>query len=299
MKSELRSKLQDILNSSFTSTKIQKKSPNNYFTQHSPYPSRYEDNSKISHQTNYKGLDFSIDGYKSKTKKRANSNHFNTLSSTKDYLNKSFGELSVLNNKNSNNVKDFFGELSLKFAQTRNKRNNDYSYDFEQLKKRNKSNTNLTNNNTNNLQCTNIKNINGDDSRYKINTKKNNQSSLLSPNLKKQMDIFTESLFKKKTKSSTPFGKDAYSRPTHSKYGSFLTRNYDTQDKSSWGGWMVRENKDNVLTLTSEGLVNPSKKYKFFNNKKIENFMREFDIDNNSLKKIGKRKSNDYKQLNF
>ena len=62
---------------------------------------------------------------------------------------------------------------------------------------------------------------------------------------------------------------------------------------------MVRENKNNVLTVTSEGLVNPSKKYKFFNNKKIENFMREFDIDNNSLKKIGKRKSNDYKQLNF
>ena len=80
------------------------------------------------------------------------------------------------------------------------------------------------------------------------------------------MDIFTESLFKKKTKSSTPFGKDAYSRPTHSKYRSFLTRNYDTQDKSSWGGWMVRENKNNVLTVTSEGLVNPSKKYKFFNN---------------------------------
>lgn len=295
MKSELRAKLQDILNSSFTSTKIQKKNSNNFFTQHSPYPLRYGDNSKISNQTNYKGLDFSIDGYKSKVKKTASSN-FNTLSSTKDYLNKSFGELYAFNNKKSNNATDFFGELSLKFAKTRNKRNNDYSYDFEQLKKRNKSNTNLTGNN-NNLQCTNIKNINGDDSQYKV--KKSKQQSLLSPSLKKQMDIFTESLFKKKTKSSTPFSKDSYSRPTNSKYGTFLTRNYDTQNKTPWGGRLARENPDNILTVSSEGLFNPSKKYKFFNNKKIENFMREFDIDNNSLKKIGKRKSNDYKQLNF
>lgn len=293
MKAELRSKLQEILNSSFNANVVQKKQ-NSFFTQSTPYISKYSEKSQsnIKNNSNYKRLDFSIDSYKTKTQK---------TSAVKEYLNKSFGDVSVITrNINKNKDNDFFTELSTKFnlnkTLTRNKKN---EYDFEQLKKVNKVNSNSTKKLS--FQSQKSSNTLNNSFHYTTNDSMMSykQKKMLPSSMKQQINLFTDALFRKQSNSifSSKANVDI-TTPIHSKYGSYLTRNEGKVNK-----YYLKNNENskmNELTFNTGNLLNnANKKYDYFNNKKIENFMREFDIDNSSVKRIRNRKSTDYTQLNF
>ena len=293
MKAELRTKLQDILNSSFNSNVVQKKH-NSFFTQNSPYISKYSDKSRsgIKNNSNYKRLDFSIDSYKARPQR---------TSAVKEYLNKSFGDVSVITkNVKNNKDNDFFKELSTKLnlskTLTRNKKN---EYDFEQLKRMNKGNSNSTTKLTfqsqkNNNSINNSFHFTTNDPMMTYKPKKSLPSSM-----KQQIDIFTDALFRKQANNfiSSKANVDI-TTSIHSKYGSYLTRNDGKVNK-----YYLKNNENskmNDLAFNNGNLLNnANKKYDYYKNKKLETFMREFDIDNSSLKRNRNRRSNDYSQFNF
>ena len=295
MKAELRTKLQDILNSSFNSNVVKKKQ-NSFFTQNTPYISKYSENkskSGVKNNSNYKRLDFSIDSYKARPQK---------TSAVKDYLNKSFGDVSVITkNVKCNQDNDFFKELSTKLnlskTLTRNKKN---EYDFEQLKRMNKANSNSSTklsfqSQKNNNSFNNSFHFSTNDSMMTYKPKKSLPSSM-----KKQIDIFTDALFRKQANNFiTSKANVDITTSIHSKYGSYLTRNEGKVNNK----YYLKNNENskmNDLPFNNGNLLNnANKKYDYYKNKKLETFMREFDIDNSSLKRNRNRRSNDYSQFNF
>ena len=117
--------------------------------------------------------------------------------------------------------------------------------------------------------------------------------------MKQQIDIFTDALFRKQANNfiSSKANVDI-TTSIHSKYGSYLTRNDGKVNK-----YYLKNNENskmNDLAFNNGNLLNnANKKYDYYKNKKLETFMREFDIDNSSLKRNRNRRSNDYSQFNF
>ena len=316
MKKEFKSQLQELLNSSLNA-----RSPIQQY-HHKP-KTPYDDYSRPSLNNSIKstsifGLDYTSP-LRSVTKRKNNQNN-DSSDFFKDLKNQCF----KLKERDSNSTTS---RNTLFDKQTNNK------YTYEELKQLHHKNISKNNNNNNNgILHINDSKINNNKNRFILkntpsaikrkialfadnfnlnsnnNVNDNSKGKVNANAISLKFDLNTN---KSNNNNTNEYGSN-YNNVQKSKYGSFLNRELDCccKDKKRINKWIKEIQSDgnggNVYVRTemnnykgNNGLArlefkNDNKNYKFKGDKRMEAFMKEFNIDSLALKNVHRKYKNNY-----